>query len=734
MNNTPTDQNPERNPVNGKLVEATLQALRKEYVVVGKTHIKAWHAWLVLGLVAGVATGVILVANRSGEVEQGRAMELGETYQLPLTPPLQAKDSPESKRVSELSASALNLLSQVGKTGVSSPVAATAELEKVLRDRKQALEALIEKDPTTALFSFFPRSVISKVPKAMQSLVEQLVTIEATIEVFHRDDFQNRVATYEYFLKRGTTRLQFFPVGNLPSMRSGATVRIDGFQLGSELVVAPVADNTFQILAAPPPPDSIGDQKTLAILIDFLESPQPPPFSAAQGPALIFQGPMQAFYKEASYNQISWSGDVVGWYTVPRNGVDANGNPTWPSYGYDLYDPDGVYAYIKSQNIDLTQYQRLILLAHHPAMYGGHAFVGKIDLIINGKNHSLSIVSVGSLDKYSQPSWWGAQPFTWTNLDYILTHELGHGLGLLHANSWECGQRRVVYGEQCTHLEYGNWYDAMGSGYRTLHFNAYFKDLLGWASQALTISQSGNYTLQVFETPSNAVLAKIYHPALNVAPYYLEYRRAVGFDANLADPAIVANQEGLFVNWALLAPWLPVPVPFSRLLDITPASSISNDWDDVVLQKAGRLLDIANGILIGPVLRQGPSGITFAVRFLPPKCIRTGPAVTVSTPPPPVAVSPGSVNVFNIMIENRDSLACGTSDFFSSVVTPPNWSSAYTSQNPVSITPFRGSGWISGEIQVSPTAPAGVQYTVRFTVTNVASGRSVTIPIEYIVQ
>src|SRR3989344_8806205 len=169
-------------------------------------------------------------------------------------------------------------------------------------------------------------------------------------------------------------------------------------------------------------------------------------------------------------------------------------------------------------------------------------------------------------------------------------------------------------------------------------------------------------------------------------------------------------------------------------VDINPTSSMSNDWDNVVLQKTGRVLDAVNGILVGPVLRQDPSSITFAVRLFPPSCVRTGPAVTVDTPPQPVAVSPGGVHSFNIVIENRDSLACGTSDFLASVVTPPNWSSVFASQNPVSITPFRGSGWISGEIQVSPTAPAGAQYTLRFTVTNTASGRSVTIPIKYIVQ
>lgn len=55
------------------LVERAIQALKKEYVLVGKTHVRVWHAWLMLGIIAGAISGIILVANRSGEFEAGKA-------------------------------------------------------------------------------------------------------------------------------------------------------------------------------------------------------------------------------------------------------------------------------------------------------------------------------------------------------------------------------------------------------------------------------------------------------------------------------------------------------------------------------------------------------------------------------------------------------------------------------------------------------------------------------------
>ena len=55
------------------LIERALSALRKEYVVVGKTYVRAWHAWLTLGIVVGIVAGVVFVANRSGEFETTKA-------------------------------------------------------------------------------------------------------------------------------------------------------------------------------------------------------------------------------------------------------------------------------------------------------------------------------------------------------------------------------------------------------------------------------------------------------------------------------------------------------------------------------------------------------------------------------------------------------------------------------------------------------------------------------------
>jgi hypothetical protein len=59
---------------------------------------------------------------------------------------------------------------------------------------------------------------------------------------------------------------------------------------------------------------------------------------------------------------------------------------------------------------------------------------------------------------------------------------MGHELGVMHANAWRCESKSLD--EDCYHAEYGNSYDAMGHGSNAMHFNAFYKDILGWLDPA----------------------------------------------------------------------------------------------------------------------------------------------------------------------------------------------------------------------------------------------------------
>ena len=64
-------------------VEKVAASLQKDFVVITKTRIKPWQAWLIVGLVAGVAVGAVLASNKKGEVAEGEAAgKLGNQSQL----------------------------------------------------------------------------------------------------------------------------------------------------------------------------------------------------------------------------------------------------------------------------------------------------------------------------------------------------------------------------------------------------------------------------------------------------------------------------------------------------------------------------------------------------------------------------------------------------------------------------------------------------------------------------
>ena len=156
----------------------------------------------------------------------------------------------------------------------------------------------------------------------------------------------------------------------------------------------------------------------------------------------------------------------------------------------------------------------------------------------------------------------------------VASHELGHNFGLYHSHALECG--RSTMGGSCSSLDYGDYFDAMGSGNGPTHFNAVQKDLLGWldygASPPVTdVSRAAAYTIDPLETPGTNPKALRIQTALGDW-LYVEYRRPVGFDSYISTNPSVMN--GVLVHYFDGGP------NGVYLLDMTPATS---SWSDPAL-------------------------------------------------------------------------------------------------------------------------------------------------------
>lgn len=171
--------------------------------------------------------------------------------------------------------------------------------------------------------------------------------------------------------------------------------------------------------------------------------------------------------------------------------------------------------------------------------------------------------------------WMGNVPgFTWAGLGFIgvpgawlrnnisagiASHELGHNLGLNHANFWNTSDGSVV-GDGSA-VESGDNFDTMGSGGENRVFNTRYKRLLNWLSEEEVgdAVNSGSYRIYAHDMPGMEGLQQALSiPRLNGTNYWVEYRQAI--------PENPWVQNGVQLRWGFIGNQRTL------LLDQTPGS------------------------------------------------------------------------------------------------------------------------------------------------------------------
>lgn len=593
-----------------------------------------------------------------------------------------------------------------------------ANLAGVAKQRKTLVKELMKENPRAFLATAIRKNQRATLPQNIQKDIEQETTITAKIEVFHIDDFENpENSRFEYTLRTKDAKLNFYPTNEL-HLVSGAEIKVSGLQL-DDIVVSDTNKQNFQVTKESPPLESIGDQKTLVLLINFLNSPSIP-FAKEQAFDMIFNDQFQEFMKEQSYGKVSFSGDVYGWITLQRNGVKALACEYTSKVS--LSDTE-IKNFVLTNNINLDNYDRLLFILNQP-FDGGCSHVGKIDISFNNNSYRLSDAYIG-LDKFDAQR--STHPFKWIFLDHLLSHELGHSLGVYHANGWDCGTQ-VLYDEFCEHVEYGNLFDTMGHGLYSLHFNSFYKELLGWIKpeETLIINQSGTYSISNLETEQGVKLAKIQRTELNTTPYYLEYRKGIGFDSNLNNQELNHNKTGLFFNKIITDEGF-----YPRLLDMNPTSF---DWvEDIkktTLNNSNIFYDPGSGIAVGPILGINDSSINFNVKLSDPVCIQQKPLVNAVGYKYLFEMPAGESDLRVIEIINKDPVSCGGSNFNIILTMPSFWEYIVTDANanpfpnniipPISLFPETGRS-IRIDFSVPVNTPP-ITYSIKSEVINTNSG------------
>jgi len=328
----------------------------------------------------------------------------------------------------------------------------------------------------------------------------------------------------------------------------------------------------------------VGEQKILVIMYNFQNNSHETPFTKEEVSALIFSDTppsLNSYYKEVSFDKTWFTGDVVGWYTVP---IDNSGS--------SCIDASREAEEIAKQDgIDVDSYPRRIYITPWKESCGTS---GSTD----GNPSTISINGYPGVD--------------------VLIHEIGHNLTLGHAHALVCLNQVITHYSLCQVQYYGDLFTAMGKG-NMYHHSAYFKAFLGWLlpSQTLIATQNGSYTLYPIETQATASQIqdfKIPKPNTNEF-YHFEFRKPLGYDQGL----IYTGDYGIFVRIGYFLPYVIGSshifyFPESYLLDTHPQTFTLYD---APLKVGDSFVDPINKITV-TYLNHDENSATVSLNFSPP--------------------------------------------------------------------------------------------------------------------
>ncbi|WP_105199047.1 Ig-like domain-containing protein [Pseudoalteromonas sp. T1lg10] len=446
-------------------------------------------------------------------------------------------------------------------------------------------------------------------------------------------------------MKQSSNKLTAF----LPALNDGGKT-IAKYLLPSVMALSGVAYSASSLAS------TTGEQKTLVLMVNFQENPAEQPMTSAEARELMF-GTINDYYKANSYGQLWFTGEVGGLVTVPLSNQDCNTS-------YILEEEAKKQA--QAKGIDLSGYTRFVYLTTGDGC------------ATEGSATTSSLPSRVIINGAREPR--------------VLAHELGHNLGLRHANALNCTDG--VLGGSCRTISYGDSYDTMGNddmGY----FSTFQKERLGWMTSSVApeisvAERTGTYSLGAYEENDGQPIAiKIPRgPDANGKQrwLYVEYRQAIAHDDFLADRSYSFFRDdvtaGIVVRQATEG-----DAYSSQLLHMKPNSYYEQqtgykDWGDPALPVGGTFTDPESGATISLISAQDGKA-EVSVTFGQTSCAAQTPSLS-ATPLSSTEVSAGAQVSYKVSVTNRDSNSCGTSTIDVRALLPQGW---YADSEQVSLAP-----------------------------------------------
>ena len=467
---------------------------------------------------------------------------------------------------------------------------------------------------------------------------QQSLTVLGPLSVQFLDDQNQSLLQSQYFLEDSHTGKVYsvfpheIPKGIFVGQFVIANVRYD-FARNCKVEILPDPD----LFQSPVTGSSEGLQNILAILVTYN-----PNHTIGQAEAQIVRNTLfspfaNQFFQEASYGKVFLTGDVVGPFVLPQ--------PTGCDHRGDAFRAD--MAAIES-GVDIMKYNRKFYV---------YADRNSGDIVKN----QCRWIGLGSFGTLPTTSWIAYHDGGMG----LFGHELGHNLGMHHANSdptvnLDCSV--VGIGTMCR--EQGDSSDLMGNGPMAL-MNAPHRVQTGWLpdSSLQTISQSGTYRIAPLGLNPNdtgGIPQVLRFQRKNTQDdYYLSYRGAIGLDQNLSS---------VFKNKLNIHRW------FTGFF--TQTVLMKN------LDRGQSFTDPAGLVTIDEVM-EDPAGLKLRVT-LGSSCQKSRPMLGFD--PGYQTVRRGDRTEVTIILGNRDERLCSRSTFRLDTVLPGGLSGQF-SQDTVELAP-----------------------------------------------
>lgn len=404
--------------------------------------------------------------------------------------PAYAEQKVPSNEVAQLTNKIIASIAEYRRTNIISE-----NFNNLVIRRKELLLNSLENNPEFVLSNLLPNGLVKSLPSNLNESLEQEIKVTGRIYNLHGDDFVNKTFTNKYFIESNKTLLRIHAnnVSYTIAPFVGKTITIKGTKLDNQLLVNNYELAQLNILAEQLESALVtGDQKTIVLLAEFLDRPSECTNETANNTVFGEFKSVNGLYKETTYNEVSFSGNTYGPFSIPYNSTLCE----FTTWSMEL---DNI---ITQQGINLSSYARKVyVFPPNVCPAAGYGMLG------------------------------GPVTSSWIfhcNIQDIFAHELGHNLGFGHAN---------IPATETYNGEYGDTSDIMGySNVGLRQFNAPNKVRAEWIDLAhvYTITDSGTFTISPTElyNPINPQALTLVKPD-TAGTYYISLRKPIGYDSIL---------------------------------------------------------------------------------------------------------------------------------------------------------------------------------------------------------